>query len=166
MSIVDEVKNSELFSSLDPDQLDKIVTMCRGSSFKEGSRIFTEGSEATELYILTEGSVALEMELKPLPDRPAIPTAVEVVRRGGILGLSAVVEPHVYSLSARCMSNCTALAIKGDLLRKRLADDPRLGYEVMKQLSRLIMVRLAETRLRLTSGIGLIMLGKDLRGLE
>ena len=166
MAIVDMVKSSELFTDLEAGQLDKVVSMCRSNSYKEGSKIFIEGTEATELYILTEGTVALEMDLKPLPDRPAIPTAVEVARKGGILGLSALVEPYRYSLSARCMTNCTTLSIKGDLLRKRLADDPNFGYEVMKRLSRLINMRLAETRLRLTSGLGLILLGKDLRALQ
>jgi len=162
MTIVDTLKSSELFEGLETHQLEKVAALCRGGSYKAGMLIFREGDEATELYVLTDGRVALEMEVRPVPDRPAIPTAVEVVSKGENFGWSALVEPHIYTLSARCMTNCTVLAIKGDLLRKVIADDPGLGCELMNRLARLISLRLSHTRLRLTSGLGLILLGKEL----
>ena len=166
MAIVDTLKSSELFEGLETHQLEKVAVLCRGGSYKEGVMIFREGDEATELYVLTDGRVALEMDVRPVPDRPAIPTAVEVVSKGEGFGWSALVEPHIYTLSARCMTNCTVLAIKGDMLRKVIADDPGLGYELMKRLARLISLRLSHTRLRLTSGLGLVLLGKELGASE
>ena len=124
--------------------------------------IFREGDEATELYVLSDGRVALEMEIRPVPDRPAIPTAVEVVSQGESLGWSALVEPHTYTLSARCMTNCTVLALKGDMLRKVMNDDLALCCSLMNRLARLISLRLVNTRLRLVSGLGLVLLGKEL----
>jgi len=162
MAMIEALKSSELFADLRKDQLEKVSVLCRGGSYRQGMTIFKEGDEATELYVLTEGRVALEMELRPVPDRPAIPTALEVVTKGECFGWSAVIEPHVYTLSARCMSNCTVVAIKGDLLLKTMADDPKLGYKVMNSLARLISLRLTYTRLRLTSGLGIVLLGKEL----
>jgi CRP-like cAMP-binding protein len=124
--------------------------------------IFKEGDEATELYILTEGRVALEMDIRPVPDRPAIPTAVDVITKGESLGWSALVEPYVYTLSARCLTNCQVLALKGEMLRNVMADDRDLGYELMKRLAKLISLRLTYTRLRLTSGLGLVLLGREI----
>jgi len=162
MAIIDTLKSSELFGGLETAHLEKFSVLCRGGSYKQGMMIFNEGDEAAELYILTDGRVALEMEVRPVPNRPAIPTALEVVIKGESFGWSALVEPYVYTLSARCMTNCTVLAIKGDMLRKAMADDPVLGYEVMGKLTQLISLRLTHTRLRLTSGLGLILLGKEL----
>jgi len=162
MAVIDTLKSSELFGGLETKHLEKVSSLCRGGSYREGMMIFKEGDEATELYVLTEGRVALEMEVCPVPDRPAIPTAVEVLTNGESLGWSAIVEPHTYTLSARCMTNCTVLAIKGDMLRKVMADNVDLGFELMKRLTRLMSLRLMYTRLRLTSGLGLIMLGKEL----
>ncbi len=161
MAIIDMLKDSELFGGLGVEHLEKVSVLCRGGSYQGGTNIFNEGDEATELYILTGGRVALEMNVRPLPDRPAIPTAVEIVTEGECFGWSALVEPYVYTLSARCMSNCTVLAIKGDMLQKVMADDTVLGFEVMKRLARLISLRLTHTRVRLTSGLGFIMLGKE-----
>ena len=163
MAMIDTLKKNELLAGLDAHHLSKVADLCRGVSFQEGVIIFREQDEATELYLLTSGRVVLEMDVRPVPERPAIPTAVEVVDRDEAFGWSALVEPHTYTLSARCMTSCVALAIKGDLLRKAMDTDPVLGYKVMAQLAKLIGLRLAHTRLRLTTGIGLVLLDKELK---
>lgn len=162
MAIIDELKGSELFEGLETSHLEKVSVLCRGGSYRQGTIIFNEGDKAEELYLLTDGRVCLEMEVRPLPSRPAIPTCLEVVTKGEVFGWSALVEPYVYTLSARCLSNCTVLSIKGDMLRKAMADDPILGYKVMEGLSKLIAFRLMHTRLRLTSGLGIALLGREL----
>ena len=162
MALIDTLKASEFFEGLETGHLEKLGNLCRGGSYREGEVILKEGDESAELYLLTNGRVALEMEVRPVPDRPAIPTAVEVVTKGEVFGWSAVVEPCIYKLSARCMTNCTVLAIKGDLLRKVMADDAGLGFELMKRIARLVSLRLTHTRLRLTNGLGLVLLDKEL----
>lgn len=162
MSMIDTLKSSELFENLETRLIEKVAPLCRGMGYKEGDIIFKEGAEAAEMYILTGGRVALEMDVRPVPDRPAIPTAVEVVSKGEAFGWSALVEPRVYTLSARCMAPCTVLAINGDLLRKVIAEDAGLCFAVMSRIARLIALRLAYTRLRLVSGLGLILLGREL----
>jgi len=166
MALLDTLKSSELFGGLETGHLKKVGDWCRGSSYREGEMVFKEGDEAKEIYVLVSGRVALEMEVRPVPSRPGIPTAVEVVTEGETLGWSALVEPYVYTLSARCMSNCEVLAINGDMLRKVMADDVGLGYELMKRLTKIVSLRLAHTRLRLTSGLGLVLLGKELGATE
>jgi len=137
--MIDTLKSSALFGGLDKDHLERISVLCRGWSYREGKMVFNEGDEAAELYVLTDGRVALEMLRQVLPGRPAIPSAVDVVTKGECFGLAALVEPYVYTLSARCiMIPCTVLAIKGDMLRIAMDDDAGLGYEVMKRLTRLI----------------------------
>ena len=166
MTIIDALKSSELFGTLKTEHLEKVSAVCREESYQDGVMIFNAGNEATDLYVLTDGRVALETEVHPVPDRPAIPIAVEVVTKGGSFGWSAVVEPNVYTLSARCITNCAVLAIKGDILRTAMADDTDLGFELMKHLARLARLRLVETRVRLTSGLGLLLLGKELGAAE
>jgi CRP-like cAMP-binding protein len=163
MAMIDILKRSDLFGTMDTANVNKVATYSRGVSYRVGDMIFKEGEEASELYILTEGRVALEMEVRPVPNRPAIPTALEVVSKDEFFGWSALVEPYVFTLSARCMTPCTAVAIKGDMLRKTMNDDTLLGYEVMKKLCKLLSLRLANTRLRLINGIGLALLDKEIK---
>ena len=162
MALIDTLKDSKFFNGLETGYLGKLANLCRGSSYREGEKIVKEGDKATELYLLTNGKVVLEMEVRPVSDRPAIPTAVEVVNKNDIFGWSAVVEPSVYKFSARCMTNCTVLSIKGDMLRKVMADDAGLGFELMKRIAQLISLRLTYTRLRLTNGMGLALHDREL----
>ena len=162
MTMIDTLRSSELFGGLSTSPLEKVAALCRSGSYRQNEMIFKEGDEATEIYVLLDGRVALEMEVRLVANRPAIPTAVEVCTKGETLGWSALVEPYTYTLSARCITNCTVLAVKGDMLRKLMADDVGLGYELLKRLTQVISLRLMETRLRLTSGLGMVVLGREL----
>ncbi|MBE0415889.1 MAG: cyclic nucleotide-binding domain-containing protein [Dehalococcoidia bacterium] len=162
MTMIDTLKSSELFGGLSTSHLEKVAALCRSGSYRQNEMIFKEGDEATEIYVLTDGRVALEMEVRPVTNRPPIPTAVGVCTKGETLGWSALVEPYVYTLSTRCMTNCTVLVVKGDMLRKLMDNDVGLGYELVNRLAKVISRRLTETRLRLISGLGLIMLGREL----
>ena len=163
MTMLDTLRTSQIFEGFRTEHLEKISSLCRGGSFQEGTLITREGDEAKEFFILTEGMVTLEMQVQPVPGRPAIPTAVEVVEKGGSFGWSALVEPYRYTLSVRCMTKCTALAMRSDMLRKLMAEDTDLGFQLMKRVARLISLRLLHTRLRLVSGLGLIMLDKEVK---
>ena len=155
--VIDGVKDCDLFSNLDSDRLERLSVLGRGAHHRKGTLIFIEEDEATDLYILRSGMVVLEMGLRPSPERPVMPTPLESITPGECFGWSAIVEPHSYTLTSRCLEDCSTLAISGRKLREAMAADPGLGYEVMSAMSRVIAHRLAETRFRLTSGIGLIL---------
>jgi CRP/FNR family cyclic AMP-dependent transcriptional regulator len=163
MTMLDTLRNSLIFKGFGTEHLEKVSALCRGGSYPEGTVICKEGDEAKEFFILTEGQVMLEMKVQPVPELPAIPTAVEVVQAGGSFGWSALVEPYRYTLTVRCGTKCTVLALKSDLLRKLMADDTEFGLELMKRVAQLISMRLLHTRLRLISGLGLMMVGKEAR---
>ncbi len=86
MSLSSSLKGFKLLDKLNKDQLEKIAGLCRSSSYKKGETIFKEGDKAEEFYFITEGNVALELEIKPVPNRPAIPTAMEVITKGDCTG--------------------------------------------------------------------------------
>lgn len=162
MAIIDILKTSEIFSRMKKEQLEKIAPLCRSESFQTGAVVFTEGDEAKELYVLVAGKVAIEMNVQPVADRPAIPTAVDLIVKSEVFGWSSLVEPYRYTSTARCLANCAVLAIKGEVLRKYMSDDTSLGFELMTGLVQLVSRRHTNTRLRLISGIGLIMLTREL----
>jgi len=49
MAMIDTLKNSELFEGFETEHLQRLSALCRGDSFREGTTIFKEGNEATEL---------------------------------------------------------------------------------------------------------------------
>jgi CRP-like cAMP-binding protein len=163
-NVIDVLKDAELFRGLDADRLEKLSTLCRGERYPKDATIFEEGGEATDLYVLQSGMAVLEMQLRPIPDRPVIPTPLESVVPGECFGWSALVEPFSYMLSARAITNCTTLALASDRLGQVIVDDPTLGCELMSALTRLIARRLVDTRLRLTSGLGMVLQTHEIEG--
>ena len=163
MEIIDVLQNSELFAGIDKSHLTKVSDYCIRNSYNQGTIIFKEGQKATELYILADGRVVLEMEVRPMANQPGVPTAVETITAGGAFGWSTIVEPYIYTRSARCITNCAALVINGQMLSKLMADDTVFGFELMKRLAALISLRLTNTRLRLVGVIGIALLEREVK---
>ncbi|MFC1939828.1 cyclic nucleotide-binding domain-containing protein [Chloroflexota bacterium] len=163
MAIVDTLKRCELFKDLDEGQLNHLAELCRDESYRQGYTIFKEGTKAKEFYILTDGQLSLEIELRPVQDLPAIPTSMQVITESECFGWSAIIGVS-YTQTARCMTPCKVLAIKGDIFLNAMANDLDMGYKVMRRLAQLIALRLSHMRLRITSGLGLTLLAKELEG--
>jgi len=92
-----------IFEGLTDDELERIAALCREEVHEAGATIFEEGSAADYSYLVEEGEVALEMELDLRPYASPKQTTIEVVTKGEAFGWSALVEPHIWTLSAKCM---------------------------------------------------------------
>ncbi|HET7839361.1 MAG TPA: cyclic nucleotide-binding domain-containing protein, partial [Rectinemataceae bacterium] len=53
------LRRSELFSSLDDDELGAVAADCSASRFTEGTRVFEHGGPGDSLYIVVEGRVSI-----------------------------------------------------------------------------------------------------------
>ena len=106
-----------IFERLTDDELDRIAELCRVEVYEAGAIIFEEGGAADYLYLVEEGEVVLEMELELQPYASPKQTIIEVATKGDVLGWSALVEPHILTLSAKCTERAKIIVIKGsDLL--------------------------------------------------
>jgi len=158
MALINVIRTSHIFEGLPEGGLEKLTAICTEQSYQGGQAVFREGEEAENLYILAQGKIVLEMRIDLGPYRPPTHATVDVVTSGESFGWSAVVEPHVYTLSAICVDPSRVVAVKGAPLRELLDQDPPLGYQVMKRLARLISSRLMHTRQMLISERGLALL--------
>lgn len=161
MSQMGLLSRSEVFGSLTVQQVSRIEELCRDVTYTPGAMIFMEGDEAREFYVVDSGRVALELGVRPVANHPAITTALEIVTEGECFGWSALVEPHRYTTSARCLNHCSLLAIRGDALKGAMDSDPELGYRLMEKVAQIISQRLMHARQRLLSGHGLAVFPKS-----
>ena len=151
MATVDILRRSEFFGNLETRYLERLSGVSRAFSCRAGDVIFNEGDPAADLYVLADGRVALEIDILVVHDRPAVPTAVDLVGPGDCFGWSALVEPYVYTASARCMNASTGVAMSRDTLLEIMQEDSSVGREVMTRLAQCVAHRLAHTRMRLTT---------------
>lgn len=141
----------EVFSALTNAQLEKIASLALEKGYEAGTTIFKGGAEAAELLLIQEGKIALQMILPKARAQMNRKVTIDIVTRDDVVGWSVMVEPYVYTFTAVCLQDVKALSISGIKLRWLLQDDPKIGYNVLKGLIKVVALRLNETRQLLIS---------------
>jgi len=139
------IKNSQLFWSLSDAQIDKLMELCEEQSFDAGIRIFSEGDRANSIYIVQQGKVALEMEIR-IGSRTRKQIVIDVIENGEIFGWPALTDMPVNDNSATATENSKLLSFNGDQLRKLCDEDINLCREVMQELLKLVSDRLSNAK--------------------
>ena len=131
-----------LFQGLAEGRKNRVTSVIKEASMDIGQRIITEGNEALALYILKEGAVELMTIVENDFEMP-----VAILRNpGDCFGTPALLKPHIYSLSARCVEKGYLFTIKQSDLQEQMANDPTLGYLIMANLAGHFLERLKESR--------------------
>jgi CRP-like cAMP-binding protein len=109
-----------------------------------GERLFTEGARADHFYFLAEG----EMETLLKTDEEDI--SLSSIPPGEPVGWSALIEPHIYTASARATRPSKVISFPRPVLAALLEDD-HLAAVLMRKLAELISRRLRDTQVQLLS---------------
>jgi len=141
------LKAFQFFEGLDESELVEIAELCRERSYEQGSIIFTSGGSATDIYLLKDGEVNIQVELV-IYDLEARAT-VYTVRKGETFAWSALVPPHKLTAAARCQQKTEVLTINGKELMDIFEKNNHIGCVVMRNLSKVISSRLAATMVAL-----------------
>ena len=143
------LQQNELFGALTEAELSRISALCSDFVAIEDATVFTAGRNASHLYLVAQGQIALQRSIRvPHATRPRR-TPIVICRPGDIVGWSALVEPYKYTLSAVAWQSSRLIRIDSATLRKALRADPEMGYKVMISLSAVMGRRLNQT----TSGL-------------
>ncbi|MDI6797813.1 MAG: cyclic nucleotide-binding domain-containing protein [Desulfatibacillaceae bacterium] len=129
-----------IFNGLDQKQMTKVKACCQEKDYTAGSRIFADGQQAENLFVVLEGRVDLRFEI---PGRESTSSDnITSVRQGQVLGWSALMHSPIYSLSAYCATDkCRLLKVSRDCLLALFEEDPRMGYIVMSHMAEVIRTR-------------------------
>lgn len=146
MTVKQVLRECQVFSTLNNAELEKVAGLVLEKQYKAGTTIFQGGDSAVEFLVLQEGKVALQMTLPKEQAEMSKRITVDIVSRNEAIGWSAIVEPHVYTLTAICLQEVKALSISSTKLRGILLDNPKIGYEVLKGLIKVVASRLDGTR--------------------
>jgi CRP/FNR family transcriptional regulator, cyclic AMP receptor protein len=136
------LKKVELFEVLDEVHLDGILSHSSVRSFPEGEIIFSEGEEATRLYVLMEGAIRLSAREQ---DRVDFLTS-QVMKEGMVFGIPSLLEPFRHNVTAKSLKHSTLLIIEADYVRSRMEEEPRMGMAIMQRLALIYFNRLNDLR--------------------
>ena len=140
-----ELTDNELFETLTERELATLAPICSDFVAVEGGVIVTEGRNASALYVVRSGQVAIQQAIRVPHAFRSRRTTIAVCRPGEVVGWSALVEPYKYTGSAVAWESCRLISVDGKMLRRALDTHPELGYKVMRSLSALMSKRLGQT---------------------
>jgi len=127
---------SELFSALDPASLATVLESARPCSYRRNELIFAEGDDATDMYVVRNGRVAIAS--RSVDGRTSVLALMEA---GDLFGEMSMFDGEGRSAEARALEPSDLLAIPFPAVRTALEERPGLLWEVTALLAR---------RLRLT----------------
>lgn len=135
-TIADILKEHSFFEDLSTKDLTFIEGCGKNVLFHEGQIIASPGDPADEFYLIRQGSVALAAGTPPRK-----PFIFQTLGANEILGLSWLIPPYQWTVSAQAQSTTRAIAIDGVCLRQKCEEDPRLGFKLMKHLVQILVMR-------------------------
>ncbi|HDQ03405.1 MAG TPA: cyclic nucleotide-binding domain-containing protein [Deltaproteobacteria bacterium] len=158
MSVKVSLKDFPFFKDFSDDQLSKLAAIANEENYDAETLLYQAGDVARSLYIVKTGKVALFMSTGMGHNKPPMQVTVDMITKSETMGWSAVVEPFVYTLGARCLDNTNFLAFDAFQLRKLMEEDCGLGYKIMQAVAKVIATRLTHTRIILVGERGLSVL--------
>ncbi len=154
------LRESGLFSDLSDREQNKIALLSHETTFETGDVLFREGDSADNLYLVLQGTLAVEVGLLGRQKRRC--ATIATARRGESVGWSAGVGSDKYLASAYAVEKTVAVVINKRAFRNFFDDNPSSGLRLMGKL-----VDLGRTRLTRTTEILANMLSTashDLKG--
>ena len=120
-----------MFGTLTREELSKILPLCTTLEYREADLVYAQGREATRVYVITRGQIALQKGIRAPNRRRSRRATLEVCGPGETVGWCALVEPYKYTLSAVAWESSTLIGIDAKMLRKALGMYAEIGYKVM-----------------------------------
>jgi CRP-like cAMP-binding protein len=140
------------FGGLNDAQLREIAMISEEIETPSGTQIFGEQEPANAIYLLLQGGIELtyksEEEYHPKTRKIF---SVGDISPGEMVGISALIEPYKYSAAARTSSNSKILKLDGVALRSLIDGDAKMGCELIHQVAKIALERLASTRVQLAA---------------
>ena len=139
MVSVQVLKEFSLFTGLDDSQLTRIAELCHERTLDKNALCFSQGKRAMELHLCRSGKVHIWVKVFDME------TVVHTGKAGEVFGWSALVEPYIYTASAKCVEKVDEIYIERPALINLFEREPVIGYIMMRNLSALVSSRLTET---------------------
>jgi len=152
MSVTSLLHNSELFSGLAPEQVEKIVALSQQVVYNAGDVIIREGDPSDEVYIICSGMVEVEVARGVIPDVSGPPRLAPLARlgKGQVFGEIALVDRGTRSATVRCVKDSTMLyAIPCQAFWDLCDGDHSIGYVVMRNIAADLAFKLRHRNLQI-----------------
>lgn len=139
MSIEDEyelLSRIELFESLDPIQLKRLIFVSQRYQLKAGEYLFHQGDTSDNVFAIVHGECSVLVDSRH--------GEISIARQGcgELVGEMAVITGEPRNASIRADTDCEVIGFESELFISTVINDPQTALLMMKLLSaRLVSLR-------------------------
>ena len=133
---------------LNDAQLEALAALATEVTFEADEVILVDGQHSTSFYLLTSGSVAVELRTG------SFAVCVEALGPGQVFGWSALLDQQDTLFRVRARQKTTALRLNGAQLQARCKSDPSLGTEILQRTLKVVAGRVKATEIRFAEMCG------------
>ena len=138
------IAQQPFFEGLSVPHLQTLAESAMETLFKPGQWIFRQGDPANRFYLILEGKVSIESEVK---ERGMLP--IRTLGPGDDLGWAWLFPPYYMHFSAWAIEPTRAIFFYGTRLREECEANHELGYQLMKRIVQVVVQNLNATQKRL-----------------
>ena len=138
------IAQQPFFQGLSVHHLELLADSAMETRFKPGQWIFRQGDPANRFYLILEGKVSIESEVK---ERGMLP--IRTLGPGDDLGWAWLFPPYYMHFSAWAIEPTRAIFFYGTRLREECETNHELGYQLMKRIAQVVVQNLNATQQRL-----------------
>ena len=138
------------FSFMDDKQLKAVAMIAEEISYNNGEDVVANNTPASKLFFLIEGTASyyyiVTSEHDPYYKQEYF---ISDFNPGEIFGISALIEPYVFTATVRAEKPCRLIEIDASALRALCEVDVQLSCGLMRSIAKAAMERLQHTRVQL-----------------
>jgi CRP-like cAMP-binding protein len=132
------------FQGMSEEDVRTIADCGSEASFEPGQIIFRQNEEAIRFFVITEGTISLEIQ-----SGETEPLVIQTRGANSVLGWSWIFPGEEWKFNARVIDPVKAVVINTPCLRKKIEQDTALGYELLQRFAEIMVERLQATRMQL-----------------
>jgi len=140
MAGTEDLTQNQLFQGIAHEKIEKIMLYTTEVSYPVKARVFSEEDAAYLLYIILDGVLDLTFRFRIGNVESEI--AIDTKGKGDSVGWSALVPPHIYTLSGVCRKPLRMLSIEGPSLLHLCEEDTEFGFLLMQNVAEIIGTRM------------------------
>ena len=132
-TVLDTLRSTQVFGSLDPTALDELATVCLPRTFRRDQFLCYQGDPGDSLFVLVDGLVKITVASER-GDEMVLAT----LGAGEVLGELSVIDPGPRSASAVAVQATTALVINRSALLTAMQQSPALLDALLHTLGAMV----------------------------
>ncbi len=134
------------FGNIGEESLKALAMVAEEKDVPAGTEMFREGDATDVLHVITKGEVEIRYLLGNGEER-----TVDTLVAGELLCWSALIEPYKATSIGTTVKDTHLICIDAKKLREACDSEPLLGYQLAKEISKLLAQRLESARVQLAA---------------